>query len=400
MSEQQYIIPDDGTTTVVGNEVHHHHHHYRNNNDSHLGSKWGLAALSAVTGGLLTWAAMHSGLGATHQVAAPAAPAAPVASALHDGTFTGAGHEVTGGDVIVTITVANGQITNVDAHYPTDWDANAQAIPQLIDEAKVAQSAHLTNFTGATVTSDAFKGSLQDAINQASGQAGAVVAVPLPAPAPATPAPAPETHAPAATAGTLHDGVFFGEGFSSGPGGNTYVTMRVVDGKIVGVSATYPIGNEESRQISADAIPQLVTETKEAQSSDIAVITGATNTSNAFKESLQDAINQSHSGASTATPLGTVTDGTFVGHPASTGRAGDAIVTITVAGGHITEVTAEMPEHSWGDPEISNESIIPVLADEAVETQSSHLTNVTGATGSSTAFLTSLQSAINQARGQ
>lgn len=167
--------------------------------------------------------------------------------------------------------------------------------------------------------------------------------------------------------------------------------------KIVGISATYPIGNEESAGISAGAIPTLVTEAKEAQSADIEIVTGATHTSDAFKQSLQDAINQSHAGTSMAAPLGTVNDGTFVGNPASTGRAGDAVVTITVAGGHITDITADMPDHSWGDT--SNEAIIPVLVEEAKETQSAHLNFVTGATGSSTAFMTSLQSAINQARG-
>jgi len=395
MSEQ-IIIPDDGTTTVIGNEVHHHHHHYRSHNNANLTGKWGVAALSAITGGVLTWAAMHSGFGGPGQNVAPPPPAP---SAFHDGTYTGAGHGVTGGDVIVTITVANGVITNVDAQYPNDWEGNADAIPQLIAESKAAQSAHITNVTGSTVTSDAFKGSLQDAINQASGAGGGVVAAPLPAPAPETAAPAP---APETAHATLHDGLFFGAGYISSGGPNpqnTYVTMRVVDGKIVGVSATYPLGNEESERISGDAIPQLVTEAKEKQSADLTNVTGATNSSGAFKQSLQDAINQSVAGTSTAAPLGNVTDGTFAGHPASTGRAGDAIVTITVAGGHITEVTAVMPEHSWGDPEISNEALIPVLADEAVQTQSAHLTNITGATGSTTAFITSLQSAINQARG-
>jgi len=395
----EIIIPKDGTTTVVGNEVHHHHHHYRNHNNPNLGSKVGIAALSALTGGVLTWAALtHGGLGNQQVTAAPPVGQAP-AGALHDGHFTGIGKGVTGGEVIVTITVANGVITNVDAQYPLDWAENETAIPQLIDEAKVAQSANLTNVTNATVTSTAFKGSLQDAINQAQGHAGEVAA---PAQGGGTVQGAVEGSGTHEATAALHDGVFFGQGYISSGGPNpqnTYVTMRVVDGKIVGVSATYPLGNEESERISADAIPQLVTEAKEKQSADLSNITGATNSSGAFKQSLQDAINQSKAGVSSAQPLGTVADGTFVGHPASTGRAGDAIVTIVVSGGHITEVTAVMPEHSWGDPEISNAELIPVLADKAVETQSAHLTNVTGATGSTTAFLTSLQSAINQARG-
>jgi uncharacterized protein with FMN-binding domain len=330
----------------------------------------------------------HGGLGTS----TPAPGATESADAFHDGTFTGAGFAASGGDIVVTVTVAGGRITNVEATYPDEadmsGDINREHVPELIESTIAAQSANISNITGATVSSTAFRNSLQDALNQSlagTGSANAGVAVP---PVATVPAPA----------GNLHDGVFFGEGFESGPGGNTYVAMTVIDGKIAGISATYPIGNAESAGISAGAIPTLVTEAKEAQSADIDVITGATNTSNAFKQSLQNAINQATHGAPVVAPLGAVADGTFVGNPASTGRAGDAVATIHVSGGRITEITGEYPDHDWGDG-LSNATVIPQIISQAVERQTAGVDNVTGATGSSTAFKASLQSAINAARG-
>ena len=375
---------------VVPDPVYRQDFTPRRHNKSHLGGRVGLAALSALTGGVLTWAAMaHGGLGTPTATPGAVEPA----GTFHDGTFTGAGFAASGGDIVVTVTVANGQITDVTATYPDEadmsGDINRAHIPELIDATKAAQSGDIANITGATVSSTAFRNSLQDALNQARGAGGGGAAAVEPAHPIAT--------APAAPVGNLHDGVFFGQGFESGPGGNTYVAMTVLDGRIAGISATYPIGNETSTGLSAGAIPTLVTEAKEAQSADIDIVSGATHTSDAFKQSLQDAINQASHGAPVVEPLGTVADGTFTGNPASTGRAGDTRATIHVSGGRITEVTYEAPDHEWGDH--SNATVIPQLVDQIVTAQSPHVNIVTGATGTSTAFLTSVQSAINQARG-
>ncbi|QHT55588.1 FMN-binding protein [Cellulomonas sp. H30R-01] len=88
------------------------------------------------------------------------------------GTFTGAEVQTRWGPVQVQIVVQDGRITSADAvTYPDanghDRQINAYAIPQLDQEVVQAQGASIDLVSGATVTSDGYVQSLQDAIDQA-----------------------------------------------------------------------------------------------------------------------------------------------------------------------------------------------------------------------------------------
>lgn len=87
-------------------------------------------------------------------------------------TYTGAAQSTQFGDVQVEITVTDGQITDATAiSYPDrdrhDQQINGYAIPILEEETVAAQSADIDLVSGATVTSRAYVGSLQDALDQA-----------------------------------------------------------------------------------------------------------------------------------------------------------------------------------------------------------------------------------------
>jgi uncharacterized protein with FMN-binding domain len=78
-------------------------------------------------------------------------------------------------------------------------------------------------------------------------------------------------------------------------------------------------------------------------------------------------------------------------------RYGNVQVEITVAGGKITKADVlQVPWESGRDQEI-NSSAVPVLNSEAVQTQSSNIDMVSGATFTSQGYIQSLQSAIDQA---
>lgn len=103
----------------------------------------------------------------------------------------------------------------------------------------------------------------------------------------------PSGAAPAATSG-LTDGTFTGSATSTryGP---VQVQITVTGGKIVDVQAVeYPTDNSRDRQINERAIPQLVSETLNAQSADIHFVSGATYTSQGYLDSLQSAIDQAN----------------------------------------------------------------------------------------------------------
>ncbi|MEV4137581.1 FMN-binding protein [Dactylosporangium sp. NPDC049742] len=77
--------------------------------------------------------------------------------------------------------------------------------------------------------------------------------------------------------------------------GDIQVTITVAGGKITGVTVpVYPDANGKDRQINARALPILNKAVVAAQSADIDTVSGATVTSDGYKESLQAAIDAAH----------------------------------------------------------------------------------------------------------
>ncbi|MGI5238057.1 FMN-binding protein [Dactylosporangium sp. CA-139066] len=104
----------------------------------------------------------------------PAAAAAPPATGTGSGkTYDGSVAPTRWGPVQVRITVDNGRITDVTAvTYPTnnrrDREINQYALPRLRTEVLQAQSADIDTVSGATVTSDGYRRSLQAALDAAN----------------------------------------------------------------------------------------------------------------------------------------------------------------------------------------------------------------------------------------
>ncbi len=77
--------------------------------------------------------------------------------------------------------------------------------------------------------------------------------------------------------------------------GPVQVTITVSGGKITDVAVpTYPNGNHRDQEINAYALPALTQETLSKQSADIDTVSGATVTSDGYKESLQAALDAAH----------------------------------------------------------------------------------------------------------
>jgi uncharacterized protein with FMN-binding domain len=108
-------------------------------------------------------------------VTTPKATSAPVTTpkaAGVSGTFTGATANTIYGPVQVQITLVNGKITSASAPiYPTnsfrDQQINSQAIPLLVQETLVAQSANIQGVGGASYTSQGWYTSLVSALAKA-----------------------------------------------------------------------------------------------------------------------------------------------------------------------------------------------------------------------------------------
>ena len=122
------------------------------------------AAAGAPTGG-----AAPAPTGAT-TTAPTSSPASPTPSRTK--TYRGSVAHTWWGPVQVTITVTDGKITEVAVPtYPNgnrrDEEINAYALPVLRQETLSAQSADIDSVSGATVTSDGYKKSLQAALDAA-----------------------------------------------------------------------------------------------------------------------------------------------------------------------------------------------------------------------------------------
>ncbi|GAA1499561.1 FMN-binding protein [Dactylosporangium maewongense] len=93
-----------------------------------------------------------------------------------------------------------------------------------------------------------------------------------------------------ATGGTAYNGSVVSTRW-----GDIQVTITVASGKITGVTVpVYPDANGKDRQINARALPILNKAVVAAQSADIDTVSGATVTSDGYKESLQAAIDAAH----------------------------------------------------------------------------------------------------------
>ena len=100
--------------------------------------------------------------------------------------------------------------------------------------------------------------------------------------------------------------------------------------------------------------------------------------------------------SATSSAAASAATATYTGEAVDT-RWGPVQVAITVTDGTITAVTAvEYPQNNGRDQQI-NAYALPILAQEAVAAQSAKIDAVSGATVTSDGYLSSLQSAIDQA---
>ena len=91
-----------------------------------------------------------------------------------NGTYTGDTVDAYYGYVQVQVTAAGGKISDVKfLQYPSDRSTSIQinkvAMPYLVQEAIAAQSANVNIISGATFTSQAFRKSLQSALDKIPG---------------------------------------------------------------------------------------------------------------------------------------------------------------------------------------------------------------------------------------
>ena len=117
-------------------------------------------------------ASPSSGSSATTTPTPTSTSAPATGSGLKDGTYTGTSVNTQFGNVQVAVTISGGKITNVKALQLTTYGGRSvqisnYAAPILRSEVLKAQSAKVSNVSGATYTTRGYLSSLQSALNQA-----------------------------------------------------------------------------------------------------------------------------------------------------------------------------------------------------------------------------------------
>ncbi|MFD3928194.1 FMN-binding protein [Streptomyces sp. NBC_00554] len=192
----------------------------------------------------------------------------PSASSGSSGTSTvvaGSTVATEKGDVQVEVTFEGDTIASVRMLTQPNHPQTTAAVPKLIQETLEAQSADIDTVSGATITSDGYRESLQAAIDAK---------------------PETSTASPSASASS--------EAASETVAGSTVATEKgdvqvevTFEGDTI---ASVRMLTQPNHPQTTAAVPKLIQETLEAQSADIDNVSGATITSDGYKESLQAAI--------------------------------------------------------------------------------------------------------------
>jgi uncharacterized protein with FMN-binding domain len=112
------------------------------------------------------------GVATAPAVPGPGGPAAPPASDGSGTVVDGSVAQTRWGPVQVRVRISGGRIVDVTTlQVPSanrrDKEINSSAVPQLRSEVLAAQSARIDTVSGATVTSDGYRESLQAALDAA-----------------------------------------------------------------------------------------------------------------------------------------------------------------------------------------------------------------------------------------
>ena len=104
------------------------------------------------------------------------------------------------------------------------------------------------------------------------------------------------------------------------------------------------------------------------------------------------------SGTTTKTTSGSTTykDGTYTGTTV-THRYGSVTVTVTISGGKITNVSAQALDGGDRRSQSIDSQAVPMMKTEVLSANSAKVSTIGGATYTTTAYITSLQSALAKA---
>lgn len=187
---------------------------------------------------------------------------------------------------------------------------------------------------------------------------------------------------------SVKSNVYYGE--AQGFGGLVKAEVTFVNDKITDVVLT---GDDETPSVGGVALVELCNQVKSCGNADIDGVTGATITSNAAKEAVQQAINDSAKEESSSTISGEViyTPGTY--ESSQIGHHGELKVRATFSESNLENVEII----SNNDTNFISDEAISLIAENAEKYQTVKLDSISGATLSSNAVIRAIEDCFRQA---
>jgi uncharacterized protein with FMN-binding domain len=207
----------------------------------------------------------------TTTTTAEPAPSASASAAAGSNVVAGTTIDTEKGPVQVQATFQGEKITAVKMLQQPDHPQTEAAVPKLIEETLEAQSADIDTVSGATITSEAYKESLQATIDENAKSASS----------------SDSASDSSASEGSQESASQVVAGSTVGTSkGDVQVQVTFEGDKITAVEMLKQPNHPQTEA----AVPVLIKETLAAQSADIDTVSGATITSDGYRESLQAAI--------------------------------------------------------------------------------------------------------------
>ena len=295
-----------------------------------------------------------------------------------------------GGPIRITVFVSDGEITNVTAAWQDETEGiGTTAIVDMTAAMLKAKTWDVDAISGATLTSNAVKQAAKAAFEQAGL---------LPASAPEGQS-APETEtAPGAETTAENESTAEPETFvgsASGYGGSIRVTVTVLDGRLVDLTAT---GRGETEGIGTTAVEKMSAAMLEGKTWDVDTISGATITGDAMQQAAKTAfenagpLDTSVPEAEAVPQADSVAEPeTFVG--SASGYGGSIRATVTMLGGEWIDLTVT----GRGETEGIGSTAVEKLTAAMLEAKTWDVDVLTGATITSDAIKEAAKKAMTQA---
>lgn len=155
------------------------------------------------------------------------------------------------------------------------------------------------------------------------------------------------------------------------------------------LAAGWAVGTANGQTLTAATTTSGTTTTTPSATTGTSSSTGSTGSSSSSSSS------STSSSSSSASSDASYQDGTYTGATA-TNRYGTEAVTVTISGGAITEVSVKSTVYEQRSQQFVQRAV-PTLRSEVLAAQSADVNTVSGSTYTSRSYLTSLQSALDQA---